>query len=211
MSYSFNELDSLVRKAARGAGLPTGHANAIATASVWLARRQFPVCEIVSRAVLGGMSASDVDRGSNAINFRNARSAVDGPAAIDLAIAADTGTDIMLQQLDEPALLLGLAGDAADAHQIGFTISGGEQAYEVGPRAGISPGHFMLTSGSDVVLSAIANTTAGSAAGYATRYDPAAVGDAGWDDLTALAAKTYVPASDQSRLKGAGAGLTDND
>jgi len=32
-----------------------------------------------------------------------------------------------------------------------------------------------------------------------------------WEFLAALAAKTYVPATEESRLAGAGAGLTDND
>ncbi len=37
------------------------------------------------------------------------------------------------------------------------------------------------------------------------------IDDALWDRLQELAARTYVPASDASREKGAGAGLTDND
>jgi hypothetical protein len=45
----------------------------------------------------------------------------------------------------------------------------------------------------------------------ATRYDPVETSDFGWDRITELARRTYVPASDQSRLRGAGAGLTDND
>lgn len=32
-----------------------------------------------------------------------------------------------------------------------------------------------------------------------------------WNDLQSFAARTYVPASEASRLKGAGAGLSDND
>lgn len=37
------------------------------------------------------------------------------------------------------------------------------------------------------------------------------VSDLLWDQLNTLAAKTYVPATEASRLAGAGAGLTDND
>jgi len=37
------------------------------------------------------------------------------------------------------------------------------------------------------------------------------VADGDWSEIGALAARTYVPASEQSRLAGAGAGLTDND
>ncbi len=37
------------------------------------------------------------------------------------------------------------------------------------------------------------------------------ISDAHWDALNAWAAKTYVPETEESRLGGAGAGLTDND
>jgi hypothetical protein len=40
---------------------------------------------------------------------------------------------------------------------------------------------------------------------------PQVVPDALWSQLEAWAAKTYVPASEASRIAGAGAGLTDND
>jgi hypothetical protein len=41
--------------------------------------------------------------------------------------------------------------------------------------------------------------------------EPVLVAPPGWDQLTEWAALTYVPSSDQSRISGAGAGLTDND
>ena len=40
---------------------------------------------------------------------------------------------------------------------------------------------------------------------------PVVIPDADWAKWDALAAKTYVPATEESRLSGAGAGLTDND
>jgi hypothetical protein len=43
------------------------------------------------------------------------------------------------------------------------------------------------------------------------KLEPVEVDDALWQELQAFAARTYVPASEQSRLKGAGAGLRDND
>jgi hypothetical protein len=41
--------------------------------------------------------------------------------------------------------------------------------------------------------------------------EPVQVDDAVWAALQKFAARTYVPASEQSRLMGAGAGLLDND
>jgi hypothetical protein len=54
----------------------------------------------------------------------------------------------------------------------------------------------------------------GEPTGEAThQWHPGAVDIAGeiWEALSAFAHRTYVPASEASRLKGAGAGLTDND
>ncbi len=45
----------------------------------------------------------------------------------------------------------------------------------------------------------------------ATPVGPVDIADNIWTQWAALAAKTYVPASDRSRRAGAGAGLTDND
>ena len=42
-------------------------------------------------------------------------------------------------------------------------------------------------------------------------YDDLIVAKDVWEKLAALAYKTYVPSSEQSRLSGAGAGLNDND
>lgn len=54
---------------------------------------------------------------------------------------------------------------------------------------------------------------AGRSGGNPTRSEPTSVGVApeDWAVLKALAARTYVPATEESRLRGAGAGLRDND
>ena len=190
-----------------GAGYSTGHGVAISEAGVWLARRGVPVCELVARSIGGGMPESVIDRAAEVTTFRTARASVDGVAAIDLLLAGMPGDTIELQELDEPVLLLGLAGVAAELHDVGFEVHHVGGISSVGAAVvgldAIKPG--------TVMLGLTTSEPAEASSGLATRYDPVTVGDNGWEKLGALAYKTYVPASEQSRISGAGAGLTDND
>ncbi|MFT5507047.1 MAG: hypothetical protein ACI89J_000111 [Hyphomicrobiaceae bacterium] len=206
MTYSLNELAGLLRKAAMGAGFPTGHGVAISEAGVWLARRGVPVCDLVARSIGRGMRESAIDRAAQVVTFQTARASVDGVSAIDLLLARTLGDTIELQGLDEPVLLLGLAGVAAELHNVGFEMRHVGGISSVGTAVlgfdAIKPG--------TVMLGLTSSERAEAASDLATRYDPVAVGDNGWEKLGALAYKTYVPASEQSRISGAGAGLTDN-
>ena len=121
-------------------------------------------------------------------------------------------TAIVLHDLDEPALMLGFAGVAADEHRATFSLS--EQVGDFGltPDCIISSSEEFPIGSRTIILHHATGLSGGRASGdLASRYDPDDTSDTGWDRLTALAHKTYVPASDQSRLHGAGAGLTDND
>lgn len=209
MTYALNELDNLLRKAAVGGGFPVGNAIAIAAAGVWLARRGFPVCEIVQRALSGGMAAIRLTHDDGRARFDTARAAIDGVAAIDLLLAG--AGDVVLCDLDEPRLVLGLAGAAGAANGTGFALGTGEIEIAIGGTAEIAPATFDLSRGCTLQLTLKADLPGHGSAPSATRYDPAAAGDCGWDAIQRLAYTTYVPASDQSRLSGAGAGLTDND
>lgn len=211
MTYSLNELESLLKKAATGAGFPPGHAVDLAAAGVWLARRRVPVCDLLARSIRGGMCEVRLVTGACGVTCKTAKAAVIGIAAIDLLLSGVTGDAIELEQIDEPILLVGLAGVAAATHAVDFEIRyvGGVLSVKssgVGrlDAAALEPGSVTLT------LRAV-DVTQTAPVTLASRYDPAAVHDTGWDELAALARKTYVPASEQSRLSGAGAGLTDND
>lgn len=211
MTYALNELDSLLRKATVGSGFPVGHATAIAAAGVWLARRGFPVCEIVEGALGDGMAANQMVHDNGVTRFQAARAAIDGIAAIDLLLADAGAARVILCDLDEPRLLLGLAGATGDASGVGFSLVTGDDESVVGAETAIAPATFRLTRGCTLELTFRPDLPGRDTAPSATRYDPAATGDGGWDAIQRLAHKTYVPASDQSRLSGAGAGLTDND
>ena len=211
MTFAFNELQSLLRKAAIGAGYSVGHAMAIASAGVWLGRRRFSVCDIVYRAVSGGPRESVVRSVDGVSVFEAARAGVDGVAGVDLLIAGVAGDAVTLEELDEPTLLIGLAGVAADAHGVGFALGTEASSVVIGGGSEIAAAHVQFAGGETVVLRLRPDLSGVDGAVLASRYDPAVTADGSWTRIEQLAHRTYVPASDASRLSGAGAGLTDND
>ena len=211
MTFAFNELESLLKKAASGAGFSVGHAMVIASAGVWLGRRGFAVCDIVGRAVAGGPRESVVRSVDGVTVFEAARVGVDGVAAVDLLLAGVAGDSVTLEDLDEPRLLIGLAGVAAKAHGVGFAIGTEACSLVIGDGSAIAVANVQFAGGETVVLRLRPDLSSVDGAALASRYDPAATADGSWTQIEQLAHKTYVPASDASRLSGAGAGLTDND
>lgn len=212
--YAMNELQALVYKAAVGCGVPVGNAQELAAAGVWLARRRFPACEIIVRGLAGAddshCNARKTDRG---IELAAARAIMSGPGAIDHLIAAgDTDHHVRLTGLDEPSLLAAMVGVAADRFALAFALATPDDTIVIGPTSDIASATIPLCGPIDVTLRyASPGETANRSADLDTRYDPAAVSDTGWTQLENLAQRTYVPATDQSRARGAGAGLTDND
>ena len=214
MSYSLNELESLLRKAAAGSGFPAGHADAIAAAGIWLARRRFPACQVVERALTGGFRPPNPAEADNKTWFHDASAAIDGLAAIDLLLAQSQSEPepVILEALNVPTLLLGLCGDAADQHRSAFTLARANTTITVAPDADLKPEHWPFGANGDLCILRTSPAPAITAPHLATRYHPIDNAAAlAWDALMQLAHNTYVPASEHSRLAGAGAGLTDND
>ena len=211
MTFAFNEVESLLKKAAIGAGFSVGHAMTIASAGVWLGRRGLPACDIVYRAISGGPRESVLRSVDGDMVFETARVGVDGVAGIDLLLAGVARDVVTLEGLDEPRLLIGLAGRAARAHGVGFVIATEEDEVVIGGGSEIDGVKVQIASSRSVELRLRRDLSGDDNAVLATRYDPAENADGSWSQIEQLAQKTYVPASDASRLSGAGAGLTDND
>ena len=185
MTFSLNEVEATVRKAARGAGLPIGIAEDIGRAAAWLCARG----EDGSAAALEGLRRYDASRPC-ALNEAGAdpaaRAVIEGLSAIDLIIAGCRDR-VELSGLDVPMLLRGL---------VGISTAGRELAIELD--LGLD-GHATLIR---------REWHAAESAPHTRRHeaDPAV-----WHELQGLAARTYVPASEASRAHGAGAGLVDRD
>jgi len=143
--------------------------------------------------------------------FKDARAATSGLAALELLLAKQVGFGVVLQDLDDPVLLLGLTGVAAQAHNVAFNVSSAVPFYEATWPGNVITDEFVSPIAGELLMTRKENAHPECGIRLASRYDPSAVADGGRNNLVNLAAKTYVPATDHSRIKGAGAGLTDND
>ena len=184
---SYNEVQSLARKAASGAGLPHGVAEEIGHAAVWLSARGVDAIRIVVDALEEG--------GREAV--------LDGQAAIDaLCCGAE---ELALPRNDACGLLLiGLAGAAA--MDTGVNLAVQRANGDVVPLGRMSDGTSLAPPVK--ILRVPPDDDAPKSAGTPR---PAASDAAAYAAALALSARTYVPASDVSRAQGAGAGTTDND
>jgi hypothetical protein len=168
MMRSMNEVQSLVYKAGRAAGLPLANVEDLVGALPFYFALEGRVSGIFYTLV-----------GAEAEKFE--RALVQGIAVIDL-VQAD-GDQIAIEALDAPLIFAALVARAnSQGARIELETSDQNVCIKIGGPAQITPAQ-----------------------------GPVDVRAQDWAALEKLAAKTYVPSSDASRLAGAGAGLNDND
>ena len=210
MKRSLNEIEVTARRGAAGAGLPYGLAQDVSAAVAWLTARGLDGAGYLA-ALLddAGSSPAIGESRDGKIIFEDGRVEMCGASAIDLALSEPEDCEVIVQNANSPLLLAGLAGTAAIQHGLTFCLNCKGSSLSIGPDTDeIDPSGFL--PGCDVTLSC--RSTHETAKG-ATPPDLSGfeVDAAAWNKIVAYAHKTYVPASEASRLTGAGAGLTDND
>ncbi len=191
MICSLNEVGGLARKAAVGAGYPAGLAQSVAAAAVWL-------CAL-GRDGLGAVLDAVEDGYTPAVAC--------SPSPYEMIAAGDIREAIV----DSPRsalLLVGLAGITGRATGSCFALSNDDGTTVRVDGTGFSgSAPEQLAHASRIVVTtspAIAHSSSGTPHGVD-------IDESTWAALQVLAQRTYVPATDESRLRGAGAGLTDND
>lgn len=216
---SLNEIDSTVRKAARGAGLSWGLAEEAGKAASWLAARDLPGVELAA-ALLARNDGTPYEALVPVIEGDRwrARSGrlcplIAGTAVNDRAEAIAGGAAVTLAAVSYPLLLLPFAGRAAEAgcgdiemSWSGFTAQCRADGLHI---VAADPDAMTADEAQDVKIRAT-HTEAAFTHHPRTAAEitaPPAI----WSRLEALAHRTYVPATEASRVAGAGAGLSDND
>ncbi|MCC5974755.1 MAG: DUF3726 domain-containing protein [Rubellimicrobium sp.] len=179
---SLNEIEALVLKAARGAGLPLGHAEDIAAAAPLLAAAAPGDLDQLVAALAPPHDPVTLPE-ADPILLHAPRIAMAGPLILDRLMAE--GGSACLRTPDAPALMIALARAAAPAGQIATRTDGT---------------YLHLTMTPDQ-----------PPPGPPTLAGPVPVPPRIWASLESLAARTLVPESEASRRSGAGAGLSDND
>ncbi|MFT4715959.1 MAG: hypothetical protein ACI861_000623 [Paracoccaceae bacterium] len=181
MRRSLNEIEAGIKKAASGAGWPAGVADDIGRAA----------------AIMAGSGG-------------------DGVGAVIAVLAQDQTVTIATRGRDAQAGDMAVIANAI----AGFDLLGGAVVDQVtfAANSGIELlGAFGVVAGADQALGfEISQSGSEYIATRAAQHAPeladgAEVSDALWKQVTDLVAKTFVPASEESRLTGAGAGTTDND
>lgn len=207
MILSFNEIEALTSKATRGAGLDWGLAEEAAFAARWLAERGLDWSSAVllrCRSHVG--DATQV-----------AETLVRGEALCPLrlgAYLADAGISprgLTLRDVAVPLLLLPfVARIGSDPLVVAFgrdpayAIAGAE-TYSFGSSGDTEAG--LSTAAVALTLGALPKTLSP----LSIRTRPLPVPASVLDALAVFERQTYVPATAQSRIAGAGAGLSDND
>ncbi|HEX6101417.1 MAG TPA: DUF3726 domain-containing protein [Alphaproteobacteria bacterium] len=231
MTLSLNEIEVTVRKAALGAGLPLGLAEDAGAVAAWLAAGGFPVAELMQEALVSAQAGEPRLVRAGQV-YRSA--AGEGPcaalrllpSACDLVLAAASGGGTAVEAvIDLPVLAVAQAAVACAGGATPLAVeiegrlraaTGAGQTAIVGTAAELSefrsaPVRIRVARDEDFAA-ASADRTADLARARGSALEAGVrVEEAAWRQIEALAALTLVPATAQSRERGAGAGLVDLD
>ena len=216
MTFSLNEIEAMGKRAARGAGLPWGLAEEAGKAARWLTARGLPgpeqLAEILTRNdgksydELAPVSAAGV---WHAPSGRLCPLAA-GAALCDRAAEIAAGQEIEFGPTAQPLLLAPYAAGAAKLTGAAVNLSWAGAVMVFTPDGvSIDGERAALTarSADSVRCRRAENVEVASPSGAAGRIVDAET----WSRLNAFAQRTFAPATEASRLVGAGAGLVDND
>jgi hypothetical protein len=214
LALSLGELEAAARKAARGAGYAWGLADEAGRAVRGLAEIGLDGAALFVR--LAEAVAPRPQQSLAPRHLENVWISENGPLCpirtgatlCDLARAIpDTGMAVTRVLI--PGLFLPFAADVARLRDGAVTLSWSGGIVGIGPE-GLprATGVLKLADVDEADMFLHPGGTALPAAPLETRAHPA---PAAWEALLALAHRTHAPATEASRLSGAGAGLTDND
>ena len=198
MQLSLNEIQVECRKAARGAGRPWGLAEETGQAVAWLAERGIDALP----ALLDCLEAAQAPADPIAI----------GTAIADQSAILASGGELAFAEIRQPVLVLPFIALAARLTGRSIIVAHAGGTWSVSPdgMATAILAEVNRLSGLTAITCRAGNL---SPAVPATRLPIARldIDEAIWQRLQDLAHHTYVPATEQSRLLGAGAGSIDND
>ena len=213
---SANEVLQIARKACIGSGLAVDRAEDLAEAAALLqcsghdGLAQLLVLleghEAASAHLPASVQIDSVGRSTDQLRVSHLRPHIEGVAVIDWLLAnPQTGT-VFIEKTDDKMLLIGLLVCAIQRFGGVFILQAAHKAEPVTIRDA-SQLKDALPETEVWTLSYQSGQLASSAVLYHHTDTDLSV----WEALEARANLTYVPATETSRQKGAGAGLVDND
>ncbi|WP_071674701.1 DUF3726 domain-containing protein [Nioella nitratireducens] len=211
-TWSLNELEALSRKAARGAGYSWGLSEEAGRATRWLCARGLAGAEALVR-LLDWRDLRDHDATVPMLHPQHWQAAPKGTCPIVAGTLLSDGVGevsplaLHLQGVQEPLLLLPFVAWRAEAAGDALSVSFDGLRYVTRPDGHLLRSAEAGSAHDGVEVSAVA-APRGTPIMAHTRAE---VAPETMQRLTAFATRTYAPATEASRLAGAGAGLSDND
>lgn len=214
VSYSLNEVDALAKKAARGAGFDWGLAEEAGKATRWLCQNAIDGCSVLANALqrMDGVAHEHFAPKMQLNRWCSTRGILcplsTGAALSDNAVKLNESA-LVLERIAEPGLLIFFAAQCARRLDESVTLSWQDMSFTTdGIELQAEPGDRLnaLMGVHDVRVSLQGSLQVALRSG--TRATPASNA---WQKLNEFAGRTYAPATEESRLKGAGAGLSDSD
>ena len=209
MSYALNEVEATAKRAARGAGYDWGLAEEASKATRWLCAQGLDGAAVLAGLLEAGFAAElSAHVPQNLDGDWQGRAPLcplaTGAALSDCAARLKQAPQKM-GPVARPAMILPFAAMAA--RQLGACVTVEGEEFQA-----ITDGTALQIEG--VLPDATASLTVraeGSLSVSGPLHTRAEPEEAAWAALNRFAHKTYAPATEESRLLGAGAGLSDND
>lgn len=216
MSHSLNEIEAMSKRAARGAGLSWGLAEEAAKGTRWLSAFGFPGTDMLGDLLklndrIPPIDVSPVSLRAEVWHAPSRRMSplIAGASLSDCAVRLLERGKITMENVSVPLLAVPFMGGAA--LRLGVPVcaewdgvrlaTDGKQLCVQGEAEALQTAHT-----DQLVFTAPAEMTG--------RREPvmrADVNEDSWALLGEFAHRTFAPATEESRLRGAGAGLSDND
>lgn len=203
MRGSLNEVESLFKCAAVGAGLPYGVAEDTATAAVCLILCGQDGAAVALAAFATGMQPTQTQQQGKQRRLSGSGVGV-CLAAVDALFAG--AEEVRIDNVEAPLLLAGFAAAAANDYGAVIRLAFSNATIFTARPGELQTAAALPPPGGQVTLTQTPATTA-----VLRRPARIEIDDWHWHALQQLAAQIYVPANAASRETGAGAGLTDND
>lgn len=216
MTHSLNEIEALCKRAGRGSGLPWGLAEEAAKGARWLSAFGLPGAEKLADLLelndqIPAIDVSPVSLSAEVWHapVRRMSPLIAGASLSDSAKRLRERGRITMENVLFPLLTVPFMGGAA--LRLGVPVAVEWQ----GARLATNGHQLCLAAREEALNSEQADRLVFTTPAEMTdRKEPilrASVSESDWSRLSTFAHRTFAPATEESRLKGAGAGTTDND
>jgi hypothetical protein len=223
-TYSLNEIEAMGKCASKGAGMHWGHAEEAGKAVRWLAQRGLPGPELLSACLseFDRVSYDDLTPSLNEATWQNNSSQavsrqqcplITGPILCDYAEEFKAHSIVDFKSVSHPLLLTPYMAIVAKTTEQTLKLSWSGVKITLSDTQCHIDGLpvYLFTQRADLVTcqqgSVQKNTPNSLNHSQTGRSFPPET----WTQLTTFSYRTYAPATEASRLSGAGAGVRDND